>query len=944
MEEVKSSDFSDVFVSYRRKDVEFTKQLVEALQAAGKECWIDWEDIPPGSVGFSDDIKRGLEGADAFIAVLTPDYLESPYCVDMELKYAVELKKKLIPVVLKKFDGYDIPADISHINWIYFTPHAGHENTFEESIPKVLQALDTDLVHIRTHKRLLLRALEWNNDERKTSYLLRGNALAEAESWLVASADRVPPPTELHGQFILASRKAATAQQRQLLSLAGVAVVVMAILSVFAVWQWRVAEANEKIALRNAEESRSLALAANSQLNLSNNNLDLAVALALQGTSIENPPQDTVLVLDEAAHLPGTRFVLSGHTGNINEIIIHPDNERVFSASSDMTVRAWNITTGEQISVFEGHQGEVSSVVLTPDGEQALSCDNVGTIIVWNITDATQANQFTRSEVACNDLLIMLDGNSVLAAYSDGMLVLWDMATGEIVRENNTHRNSVGTLALSPDGTRYISAENASADDNPVQIIIWDAATSDEVSRIEVGGNVVDFEFSADSQDIFVALSNTGIIQKLNLESGELVQSLIGHTLQTSTVHIFADGALAVTGAPDNMAILWKLEASDEVQPTWRFAGHTSAVFDAAVTSDNETLVTASADDRLRVWDIQNSAVLATGLEHRGFVENIVLNADGNTAFSVGERDDNIFAWNTTTGEPVPFDDEAQSHRIASIVYNAATNTLLTTNTAGGVFLINAETGATLLDLTGLHSAWTPAVSVTPDGQTAFTADRTGIFGFYNLTDGTISEPINLAELLEVPRFRALRMSINHAGTIVAVTSSEGIVALLDTSTHEVIGQLSTGSGVWGIQFTRDDTQIAVGLSNGQIQIFDVASREPQDTFIGHSGTVNDIAFIDDAQFLISVSDDETVRLWRVADGEQLRRVKLFAPIYGLDAAGDSSVMAVSLDNGLVHFLALPQYSVEELIMWVRENRYQRGFTCDEIRVYRLTADNADCS
>jgi pantoate kinase len=58
--EVKSSDFSDVFVSYRRVDVEFTKKLVEALQADGKQVWIDWEDIPPGSVGFSDDIKRGL--------------------------------------------------------------------------------------------------------------------------------------------------------------------------------------------------------------------------------------------------------------------------------------------------------------------------------------------------------------------------------------------------------------------------------------------------------------------------------------------------------------------------------------------------------------------------------------------------------------------------------------------------------------------------------------------------------------------------------------------------------------------------------------------------------------------------------------------------------------------------------------------------------------------
>ena len=72
-----TSEFSDVFVSYRRKDVEFVKQLVDALRQANKEVWIDWEDIPPGSVEFTPDIQQGLEGADAFIAVISPNYLDS---------------------------------------------------------------------------------------------------------------------------------------------------------------------------------------------------------------------------------------------------------------------------------------------------------------------------------------------------------------------------------------------------------------------------------------------------------------------------------------------------------------------------------------------------------------------------------------------------------------------------------------------------------------------------------------------------------------------------------------------------------------------------------------------------------------------------------------------------------------------------------------------------
>jgi len=174
---MQASDYSDVFVSYRRKDVDFTKQLVQALQDAGKEVWIDWEDIPPGSEGFSDDIKRGLEGADAFIAILSPDYLESTYCVDLELGSAINLNKKLIPIVLKKFDDYPVPNGIGHINWIYFTPHAGQANGFDESFQKVLDTLEIDLEYNRDHKRYLLRALDWDNNKRSNSFLLTGDEI-----------------------------------------------------------------------------------------------------------------------------------------------------------------------------------------------------------------------------------------------------------------------------------------------------------------------------------------------------------------------------------------------------------------------------------------------------------------------------------------------------------------------------------------------------------------------------------------------------------------------------------------------------------------------------------------------------------------------------------------------------------------------------------------------
>ena len=128
---------SDVFLSYRRKDVEFVKQLDQALKATQREVWVDWEDIPPGVEGFNDEIQRGIEGADAFIAVLSPNYLESEYCL-MELREGLRLKKRIIPIVLQKFEPAPPPDGIGHINWVYFTHHAGQENSFEQSFPKIV--------------------------------------------------------------------------------------------------------------------------------------------------------------------------------------------------------------------------------------------------------------------------------------------------------------------------------------------------------------------------------------------------------------------------------------------------------------------------------------------------------------------------------------------------------------------------------------------------------------------------------------------------------------------------------------------------------------------------------------------------------------------------------------------------------------------------------------
>ena len=204
MEDVPISN--EIFVSYRRADVEFTKRICEGLEQAEFTVWIDWDDIPPGLEGFTDEIRRGIEGANAFICILSPSYLESEYCL-MELREAVRLRKRVIPIVLKKFEPMPTPEGIESINWVYFTPHAGQQNTFEDSFPKVIQAILADYEYAREHTKLLQRALDWQKNDFGKGYLLKETELEKAEIWQAGAAGKNPAPTELQGKFILASRK-----------------------------------------------------------------------------------------------------------------------------------------------------------------------------------------------------------------------------------------------------------------------------------------------------------------------------------------------------------------------------------------------------------------------------------------------------------------------------------------------------------------------------------------------------------------------------------------------------------------------------------------------------------------------------------------------------------------------------------------------------------------
>ena len=299
---------NDVFISYRRKNIEFVKELAESFNKNQRSIWVDWEDIPPGAKDFTREIALGIEEAHIFIAVLSPDYLESEYCLQ-ELAYANSLNKRLIPIVHQRIESSQVPDYIRRINWVYFIPHAGHSNAFPTAFEAVLHAIDTDYDHIREHTRLLNRALEWENNEKNASFLLGGDELDAAESWLAGATNASPHPADVQAEYILHSRRWQAKRQRRLLSGALTLLTLAVIGLIVAVVAGVIARQQQMIAERRSAETLSLAAAnAAAELVADGEYLDGLRLAYFASTSIDQPPERTTQTLRQIAFQPGTRY------------------------------------------------------------------------------------------------------------------------------------------------------------------------------------------------------------------------------------------------------------------------------------------------------------------------------------------------------------------------------------------------------------------------------------------------------------------------------------------------------------------------------------------------------------------------------------------------------------------------------------------------------------
>ena len=832
-----------------------------------------------------------------------------------------------------------------------------------------------NLETLRYGSELLQAAHVWETSNHDKAYLLTGNRLVRAEAWLI-NADA----TDLQREFIQAStvendRQLSLRQQqieRELLlqrkatrrlqlfvgglvlSLVGAIVLIgLAVRSQrqanealegeqiareTAVANEQLAIANEQLALVNEQQALSLALSASASRAMGDNELELAVLLAIVANQIDNPPPQSQRTLAEVAYSPSTRHLLRVNSADIHDAAFNPGaNQALYAVESDLFLI--DTTTGLQVLKFDAahslsHTETINALAFHPDGKHVITGGEDGKLIMWDVKSGQPTQQFGNAEGAINTVAFSPDGEFFASGGQDRIVTVWHIASGERQYALSGHEGAINAIDFSADNTRIVSG----SDDDTVKVWSRSGAFIRTLSLHDA--DVTTVAFNPLDDDEVISGSDDNTIIQWEVSTGDVTNFFAVHDGNVNRVAYMPDGESFVSASDDRDLIWWD---ADNGQLLAVFSEHNLSVLDVAFSADSQFMLSTSADGTVRLWDMRDVEIIQQYTGHEsGRLSVGVYSDDGRLVLS-GSHDMTLRLWDRDTGltiqQFIGHDD-----RVTGVAMNADGTTALSGSTDQSVILWNIATGEIIQRMIG-HESPINAVAYLPDGQHAVSAAANGGLILWDLSTGT-----------EITRYgpavakgdvghgdEVYAVAVNPDGTRMLSASADKTLILWDIETGAVIRSYKGHNDeVESVAFNHDGTRAVSGADNGSVIIWDVT--DDTDVFggvirlmTGHDRAVHGVTFSPDGSRVVSGSEDRTLRLWDVETGFELRRYSPTGKVYFSSVAFHNAGMSVLTgmsDSHLIEWRVL--LAPSDLISWAFANRFVPEPTCEEREQYRI--------
>ena len=299
-------------------------------------------------------------------------------------------------------------------------------------------------------------------------------------------------------------------------------------------------------------------------------------------------------------------------------------------------------------------------------------------------------------------------------------------------------------------------------------------------------------------------------------------------------------------------------------EPKLRVAckGHTGAVVAVAFSPDSKTLVSASHDGRLKLWDAATGKEQATLGEYRGCLGCVAFSSDGKTLAS------------GAIGSPIPFPDLYQVN-----LWDVATGKIRTTM---------GET----MEMSTFYS-----VAFSPDGKTlAAAGDET--VKLWDLATGkeraTFQVQTEADEESTGAVYVVKSVAFSPDGNTLAAASYDMTVKLWDVTTAKRTTLQGHTHAVYSVAFSPDGKTLASASGDKTVKLWDLATNKERATLQGHTEAVMSVAFSPNGKILASAGYDKSIKLWGVATGKGLASLRGTEVVWSVAFSPDGKTLAAS--------------------------------------------------
>ena len=542
--------------------------------------------------------------------------------------------------------------------------------------------------------------------------------------------------------------------------------------------------------------------------------------------------------------------VLMGHTDALWSVAIDPNGERIASTSDDNTVRMWNAKTGQHLNTIEPQTDVPKAAVFSPTGATLAIMRADGTIRLWDI-DAHQERAVMRAPTdLSNALAFSPDGRTLATGANDGTILLWDVAANQVRQTLAGHVGWVNDVAFSADGRFLASAGN----DQTARI--WDTQTGETCHILAHASWVWDLAFSANGSRLVTSCNN--LVAVWNTRTGELQNTLSGHSGYATSLTFSDDGRMLVAGIADKTIHRWGTALMAQSQDIYadpnalsipQYLPDTSKckwVDFVAHSPDAQTVASSSTDQEMvHLLDVHSGQVQLVLDGQQGHIRAGAFSSDGQL-LAATTVDRTLLLWDTQTGRLL------HRHQITGdnqFVYQIAISpdrrkvAIAGADHLAHLWLPDATPDHETHALAG-HTRDVYAVAFSPDSQTLATCSSDRTVRLWNLSgiEDNEREPAIACRILE-----------EHT------------------------------TWIWSVAFSPDGNTLASGSEDGTVILWDVRSGTPRHTLNAHTGWVPVFAFSPDGHILASSGGDKTIKLWHVDTGNCVSTLHVPGPYEGMN-------------------------------------------------------------